>query len=607
MRKIFTLVFIATTYLGLHAQVTPDVLYYKFDGTGTTIPNLATNPPSGTATANILGGVSQGQSGLCGGALIGNGASSSTDYVNTGWAPNLTGSWSICFRTSNIGASSTLFYIFGDAGTNSWRCFTNGVAGPNNWILRGPHTDITVANAAIVAPTMTTFVYDQSTGTLYGYLNDALVSTVSQPTTPTTVGTGPFKVSGYGSNVGLPANGYMDEFRVYSRALTAAEIAEIYNPFAAGGFASNDTAFCGSGSVDLSVNLPAQNVLWSNGDTTDVITVSSSGAYTVAVSGVCGSGMDTVAVVQSNPLSTGFLGSDLTLCSGDTANLSTGSSDPALWSTGATTSSITVNSAGTYSVEVSNICGNFMDTVVVTASNTSYTNFLNASTASGCEGDQITIGTSSLFDTYSWSNGATTSMTTVTTSGSYVLTVGDACGMGVDTVVVTVTDSAEASFTSSVSGATANFTNTSTGGGSLTYLWDFGNGVTSTFANPSHTYATSGTYTVTLTVTNSCGTSTTTSNITITIVGMEEGLNFNVNVYPNPANGLVNIAAELPGNQDIKVSLLSSLGQVIRTDALGTQSGSFSHKLDVSELAAGLYFVRLEANDRKAMIRLVVE
>src|SRR5262249_46144528 len=45
------------------------------------------------------------------------------------------------------------------------------------------------------------------------------------------------------------------------------------------------------------------------------------------------------------------------------------------------------------------------------------------------------------------------------------------------------------------------------GGGSLTYAWDFGDGVTSTAANPTHTYTSSTvkTYAAKLTVTNSGG------------------------------------------------------------------------------------------------------
>jgi PKD repeat protein len=60
------------------------------------------------------------------------------------------------------------------------------------------------------------------------------------------------------------------------------------------------------------------------------------------------------------------------------------------------------------------------------------------------------------------------------------------------------------SFSSTPSNLTVNFTNTSTNGQS--YAWTFGDGGTSTTANPSHTYAAIGTYTVCLTVTNACGT-----------------------------------------------------------------------------------------------------
>jgi 3-phytase len=52
---------------------------------------------------------------------------------------------------------------------------------------------------------------------------------------------------------------------------------------------------------------------------------------------------------------------------------------------------------------------------------------------------------------------------------------------------------------------TVNFSDQSTGVPTA-WWWDFGDGNTSTVKNPSHQYATAGTYTVTLTATNACGT-----------------------------------------------------------------------------------------------------
>lgn len=52
---------------------------------------------------------------------------------------------------------------------------------------------------------------------------------------------------------------------------------------------------------------------------------------------------------------------------------------------------------------------------------------------------------------------------------------------------------------------TANFQAQSTGNGPLTYSWNFGDGATSTLANPSHTYTSAGIYSITLITTSADG------------------------------------------------------------------------------------------------------
>ena len=76
-----------------------------------------------------------------------------------------------------------------------------------------------------------------------------------------------------------------------------------------------------------------------------------------------------------------------------------------------------------------------------------------------------------------------------------------------------------ASFSFTTSGLTANFTDGSSDpdGSIASRGWNFGDGSTSTAANPSRTYAASGTYTVTLTVTDNQGASNSTSrSVTVT-------------------------------------------------------------------------------------------
>jgi gliding motility-associated-like protein len=82
---------------------------------------------------------------------------------------------------------------------------------------------------------------------------------------------------------------------------------------------------------------------------------------------------------------------------------------------------------------------------------------------------------------------------------------------------------AQADFIQSTTGAcnppvTVNFTNTSTGSGTLTYQWNFGDGNTSTLQNPVHNYTTAGAYTVQLIVVSSAGcTDTIIKNNTVNI------------------------------------------------------------------------------------------
>lgn len=68
--------------------------------------------------------------------------------------------------------------------------------------------------------------------------------------------------------------------------------------------------------------------------------------------------------------------------------------------------------------------------------------------------------------------------------------------------------------TSTTAPATVNFTNTSTNGKS--YLWDFGDGGTSTNFSPTYTFTKGGSFTVKLTVTGDGGTASTSQTINIT-------------------------------------------------------------------------------------------
>lgn len=230
------LLFLLSAAVFAKAQI-PEVLYYKFDGTGTTVPNLASAPTSGALTANILGSITQSptNNACLGGALTGTNASALSDYLSTGWDLSLSGSWTINFKINNYTYSgSELNYLFGDVSTGAQlRMFTNGVAGANNLLLRGTGiTDFKIVGVfPITTPKTITIVYDNTTQDMKGYVNGVLAVTVHQ-TSPLVINGANFRVGGYGNattTFGLRAGMTMDEFGIFNRAITAPEIQSLNN------------------------------------------------------------------------------------------------------------------------------------------------------------------------------------------------------------------------------------------------------------------------------------------------------------------------------------------------------------------------------------------
>lgn len=148
----------------------------------------------------------------------------------------------------------------------------------------------------------------------------------------------------------------------------------------------------------------------------------------------------------------------------------------------------------------------------------------SASSTSGCSPIVTNFTDLSTNSPTSWywdlGNGSTSTLqnpsTSYITPGTYTvsLTVTNSNGTNTKTVTnyITVAPSPVVAFTadstpSCVGTKTVTFTNNSVPGGTgtATYLWDFGDGTTSTATSPTKTYNTPGTYTVTLLVTNGNG------------------------------------------------------------------------------------------------------
>ncbi|MFN5355054.1 MAG: PKD domain-containing protein [Bacteroidota bacterium] len=157
-------------------------------------------------------------------------------------------------------------------------------------------------------------------------------------------------------------------------------------------------------------------------------------------------------------------------------------------------------------------------------------------------------------------------------SNSATLVVTDANGCR-DTLVLPMVVNAVpvASFTVPVSncqGGPVNFVNTSTGGAG--FNWTFGDSTGSFLQNPSHTYATTGTFTVNLTVTNAAGCTATASQLVqmnaqpLVFAGADQSMCLGSNVTLNVSGGVSYVWS--PGGQtsnSITISPSSSTSYVV--------------------------------------------
>jgi PKD repeat protein len=120
--------------------------------------------------------------------------------------------------------------------------------------------------------------------------------------------------------------------------------------------------------------------------------------------------------------------------------------------------------------------------------------------------------------TYDFGNGPSNSNVALNLSaGIYTVTISDinGCTADLEVTLLNVGNPVSAGYTYSNNILTVDLVSTSTD--ATSYSWDFGDGFFSTEVNPSHTYASSGSFEVCLTVSNSCSNDIFCEMITITL------------------------------------------------------------------------------------------
>jgi gliding motility-associated-like protein len=200
--------------------------------------------------------------------------------------------------------------------------------------------------------------------------------------------------------------------------------------------------FCQGGSVTLTSSATTGNT-WSTGATTQSITVTSSGTFTVTQTvGSCTSAPSisvTVAVNPIPPAPTITASGPLSFCQGGNVTLTSSATSGNLWNDNEITQSIIVSAAGTYTVSDTQAgCPSLASAPITVSIIAAPAVVINASQPSLCpsSGSDTLDATTSSATAYLWSTSSTQPSIIITAPGTYKVTVTVNGCVGYDSIIV---------------------------------------------------------------------------------------------------------------------------------------------------------------------------
>ena len=223
-----------------------------------------------------------------------------------------------------------------------------------------------------------------------------------------------------------------------------------------------------------------------------------------------------------------------------------------------------------------------------------------------CFGELDTIGSSPAIsgDLYSWisipsglvSSQASLKVLPILTT-TYILTVKDSTAtcLSKDSVIVNVNPLPDAHWKDSFSNNKFSFFPRDTS--LFTYLWDFGDSMSSSLKKPVHNYKNTAIYKVTLVVENSfhCKAEYD-SSLSFTGIEVHSGELLNIRSFPNPANQNIYIYGLPQSNVSKYIRVINLSGQMVVSCFL--KSSGSNYTADINALNSGTYIACIYIGDK---------
>ncbi|MDB4656103.1 T9SS type A sorting domain-containing protein [Flavobacteriales bacterium] len=376
------------------------------------------------------------------------------------------------------------------------------------------------------------------------------------------------------------------------------------------------TTFCSGDSVTLTSQASSGSYLWSNGETTQSITVDQTGNYSVTVTenGCSATSGTTAVTVNQTPTATITPQGSTTFCDGGFVVLDASGGGTYQWNTGSQSSSINVSQSGTYSVIV---------------------------TDNGCTGQTSQLVTVNPLPTVTLApfsslceNGAVVQLSGGSPSGGYYTVNGNPTpelnpityGVGTHTIEYVYADSNSCVNTSSpqpitinampsvsMSGLNTSYTLTdpfSTLTGTPTGGVFNGTGMVANYFDPSE--AGLGTHGIAYIYVDGNGcigsdAQCTTVDLNVNIGGSNIGTDVGtIDVYPNPSNGLFSVSVDgIDGI--INMIVYDSRGREIINEAMVLNGQKSINDIDLNNYSDGVYTLSIRTGKGTTTQKLVKE
>lgn len=374
------------------------------------------------------------------------------------------------------------------------------------------------------------------------------------------------------------------------------------------------TTVCASTPITFSVS-GANSYTWTTGNVvsnTVVLTPTASIAYSVSgtSSDGCVSGALVTVVTKTLPV-IGITPATPTVCSLSAVNFTASGANTYVWNgtVNTATISLTPTTSTVYTVVGTSTANSCSASKTVAVTTNSLPNVGIATTAASvCLGSGALL-TASGASTYVWSDATTDNTLAVvpTANTNYTVTGTDSKGcVSSKTITIStwalpnvqITPSVQTICAKDPAGATY------TASGASTYSWL---AASSTSVEVGTTYSTqplsTSFYTVVGTDANGCLNALTFILTVDPCTGIgEKTLNSDlIRIYPNPSNGMINMDFGFDGNKNIVI--MNSVGALITNLTTSNPSESF----DLSELAKGVYFIKVSSTQGAGNYKVIVE